>query len=69
VVQYQKKNNCQAIGYFAMKKPLYYFPILSYFTHLKVSLLSTNNNTMNYFSTDFKLGILGGGQLGKMMLF
>jgi 5-(carboxyamino)imidazole ribonucleotide synthase len=24
---------------------------------------------MNYFSTDFKLGILGGGQLGKMMLF
>ncbi len=23
---------------------------------------------MNYFSTDFKLGILGGGQLGKMML-
>jgi hypothetical protein len=38
------------------------------FSHLKVSLLSTNNNTMNYFSTDFKLGILGGGQLGKMML-
>jgi 5-(carboxyamino)imidazole ribonucleotide synthase len=32
-------------------------------------LLSTNNNTMNYFSSDFKLGILGGGQLGKMMLF
>lgn len=27
-----------------------------------------NNNTMNYFSSDFKLGILGGGQLGKMML-
>lgn len=24
---------------------------------------------MNYFSTNFKLGILGGGQLGKMMLF
>lgn len=23
---------------------------------------------MNYFSTDFKLGILGGGQLGKMLL-
>ncbi len=23
---------------------------------------------MNYFSSDFKLGILGGGQLGKMML-
>lgn len=26
------------------------------------------NNTMNYFSSDFKLGILGGGQLGKMLL-
>jgi len=24
---------------------------------------------MNYFSTDFKLGILGGGQLGKMLLY
>jgi 5-(carboxyamino)imidazole ribonucleotide synthase len=24
---------------------------------------------MNYFSSDFKLGILGGGQLGKMLLF
>jgi 5-(carboxyamino)imidazole ribonucleotide synthase len=24
---------------------------------------------MNYFSSDFKLGILGGGQLGKMMLY
>ena len=24
---------------------------------------------MNYFSYDFKLGILGGGQLGKMLLF
>ena len=23
---------------------------------------------MNYFSSNFKLGILGGGQLGKMML-
>ena len=23
---------------------------------------------MEYFSSDFKLGILGGGQLGKMML-
>ncbi len=29
---------------------------------------ATNNNTMNYFSSDFKLGILGGGQLGKMLL-
>ncbi len=25
--------------------------------------------TTNYFSSDFKLGILGGGQLGKMMLY
>jgi 5-(carboxyamino)imidazole ribonucleotide synthase len=25
--------------------------------------------TMDYFSSDFKLGILGGGQLGKMLLF
>src|SRR6056297_2992742 len=24
---------------------------------------------MNYFSSEFKLGILGGGQLGKMMLY
>jgi len=33
-------------------------------------LCDTNNNTtqMNYFSSDFKLGILGGGQLGKMLL-
>ena len=23
----------------------------------------------NYFSSNFKLGILGGGQLGKMMLY
>lgn len=27
-----------------------------------------HNNYMNYFSSDFKLGILGGGQLGKMLL-
>ena len=27
-----------------------------------------NDNNMNYFSSDFKLGILGGGQLGKMLL-
>lgn len=27
------------------------------------------NNTNNYFSSDFKLGILGGGQLGKMLLY
>ncbi|MGB8375320.1 MAG: 5-(carboxyamino)imidazole ribonucleotide synthase, partial [Salegentibacter sp.] len=24
---------------------------------------------VNYFSSDFKLGILGGGQLGKMLLY
>ena len=40
-----------------------------HFNHYKVSLQATNNNTMNYFSSDFKLGILGGGQLGKMLLF
>ena len=28
-----------------------------------------SHTTMNYFSSDFKLGILGGGQLGKMMLY
>jgi 5-(carboxyamino)imidazole ribonucleotide synthase len=27
-----------------------------------------NYNIMNYFSSDFKVGILGGGQLGKMLL-
>ncbi len=27
------------------------------------------NTTMNYFSSGFKLGILGGGQLGKMLLY
>ncbi len=27
-----------------------------------------HHNKMNYFSSDFKLGILGGGQLGKMLL-
>ncbi|WP_262710871.1 5-(carboxyamino)imidazole ribonucleotide synthase [Maribacter algarum] len=27
------------------------------------------NNSNNYFSSDFKLGILGGGQLGKMLLY
>jgi 5-(carboxyamino)imidazole ribonucleotide synthase len=36
-------------------------PILKFWSRL-------NNNTMNYFSSDFKLGILGGGQLGKMLL-
>lgn len=30
--------------------------------------VANNNTTMNYFSSDFKLGILGGGQLGKMLL-
>ena len=28
-----------------------------------------NENCMNYFSSHFTLGILGGGQLGKMMLY
>tara|TARA_R110002033_G_scaffold47786_2_gene93103 strand:- start:4319 stop:5491 length:1173 start_codon:yes stop_codon:yes gene_type:complete len=28
-----------------------------------------NLNSKNYFSSDFKLGILGGGQLGKMLLY
>jgi len=29
----------------------------------------SNQNSTNYFSSDFKLGILGGGQLGKMLLY
>jgi len=29
---------------------------------------STTTTQMNYFSSNFKLGILGGGQLGKMLL-
>lgn len=34
------------------------------------ALYRFRHNTMtNYFSSDFKLGILGGGQLGKMMLY
>ncbi len=28
-----------------------------------------DKNSKNYFSSDFKLGILGGGQLGKMLLY
>lgn len=32
-----------------------------------MALLKTTHE-MNYFSSDFKLGILGGGQLGKMLL-
>lgn len=28
-----------------------------------------NQKSINYFSSDFKLGILGGGQLGKMLLY
>jgi 5-(carboxyamino)imidazole ribonucleotide synthase len=37
----------------------------------KLSLCQTTSTTtiqMNYFSSNFKLGILGGGQLGKMLL-
>ena len=34
-----------------------------------LSIFATQTTThMNYFSSDFKLGILGGGQLGKMLL-
>ncbi|WP_165749998.1 5-(carboxyamino)imidazole ribonucleotide synthase [Cellulophaga sp. Z1A5H] len=29
----------------------------------------SNKDSKNYFSSDFKLGILGGGQLGKMLLY
>lgn len=32
-------------------------------------ILKQQHNNMNYFSSDFKLGILGGGQLGKMLLY
>ena len=35
-----------------------------------VSLIDfSKNKRMNYFSSNFKLGILGGGQLGKMLLY
>ena len=33
------------------------------------SIFAKTQRKMNYFSSDFKLGILGGGQLGKMLLF
>jgi 5-(carboxyamino)imidazole ribonucleotide synthase len=33
------------------------------------SIFAKTQLKMNYFSSDFKLGILGGGQLGKMLLF
>src|SRR5690606_22179415 len=37
---------------------------------LEISNKQLNDYTiMNYFSSQFKLGILGGGQLGKMMLY
>jgi len=36
------------------------------FTKLKQTFLLLK---MNYFSSKFKLGILGGGQLGKMLLY
>jgi 5-(carboxyamino)imidazole ribonucleotide synthase len=32
-------------------------------------IFAKTQHKMNYFSSDFKLGILGGGQLGKMLLF
>ncbi len=37
------------------------------FAYLKS--LSVHINMTNYFSSNFKLGILGGGQLGKMLLY
>src|SRR5690606_3743048 len=38
--------------------------------HLKnLFLLKQYESMINYFSSDFKLGILGGGQLGKMLLY
>ena len=33
-----------------------------------MNVYSKISKTMNYFSSEFKLGILGGGQLGKMLL-
>lgn len=36
---------------------------------LILRLSSSQKAQMNYFSSNFKLGILGGGQLGKMMLY
>lgn len=42
----------------------WYFTVFS----LKDSTV-TETSRKNYFSSDFKLGILGGGQLGKMMLY
>ena len=35
---------------------------------LHETIKNNNYDVMNYFSSDFKLGILGGGQLGKMLL-
>ena len=34
-----------------------------------LTIFALQTQQMNYFSSNFKLGILGGGQLGKMMLF
>ena len=36
---------------------------------MKYLCSNKQQHKMNYFSSDFKLGILGGGQLGKMLLF
>ena len=38
------------------------------FEMLSLHQLQLQQQRMNYFSSDFKLGILGGGQLGKMLL-
>lgn len=46
-----------------------YYKIFSLYSTRAMSIfVIANNTTMNYFSSDFKLGILGGGQLGKMLL-
>ena len=36
---------------------------------VRTTKLMATKNTNNYFSSNFKLGILGGGQLGKMLLY
>ena len=38
------------------------------FNKIRIKLADPKTYQMNYFSSDFKLGILGGGQLGKMLL-
>ena len=40
----------------------------NYLNQTKDNIEKDDIQLMNYFSSDFKLGILGGGQLGKMLL-